>query len=156
MLYLASCLICTFSAFGNVCSHPCVFYARTSMFHTICWNGWALGFIHILLSGVLPQGSLDLYCWTRADDFEKCLVTFVTWGWVWASGWGSGLYCGGWWDSTQDEGPQQPIKGDLGEDGYRWWDSLPCCEKPIFAENLGSKKRYAFVTLLWAFSLGCE
>ena len=65
------------------------------MFHTICWNGRALGFIHILLSGVLPHGSLIYTVGQEQMTFEKCLVASVMWGWVWASGWGSGLYCGG-------------------------------------------------------------
>lgn len=53
----------------------------------------SLGFIHILLSGVLPQGSLIYTVGQEQMTFEKCLIAFVTWGW--ASGWGSGLYCGG-------------------------------------------------------------
>ena len=146
MLYLASCFICAFSMWTIVllerCSHPCVFYARARMFHSICWNGWELGFIHILLSGVLPQGSLIYTVGQEQMTFEKCLVAFVTWGWVWASGWGSGLYCGGWWDSTQDEGPQQPMKGDLGEDGCWWWGQSPMLWKSPSLQKTWEARKY--------------
>ena len=152
MLYLASCLICTFSAFGNVFPSMCLLCQGKYVSYYLL--EWVSIRIHSYSAVRSPTpGKPDLYCWTRADDFW---VTFVTWGWVWASGWGSGLYCGGWWDSTQDEGPQQPIKGDLGEDGYRWWGQSPMLWKSPSLQKTWEARKDMHLSHCYELSAWCE
>lgn len=96
-------------------------------------------------------GKPDLYCWTRADDFwevPNCLCNLGLGIWVgfWVVLWWVRFHTR-WRPSTTNEGWS-----------WRGWVLVVgtvshAVEKPIFAENLGSKKIYAFVTLLGAFSL---
>lgn len=153
MLYLASCLICTFSAFGNVFPSMCLLCQGKYVSYYLL--EWVSIRIHSYSAVRSPTpGKPDLYCWTRADDFWEVPSYLCNMGlglgiWVgfWVVLWWVMRFHTRWRSSTTNKGWS-----------WRGWVQVVgtvshAVEKPIFAENLGSKKRYAFVTLLWAFSL---
>ena len=141
------------SAFGNV--FPSMWLLCQGKYVSYYLLEWASIRIHShsAVRSPTPWKS-DLYCWTRTDDFwevPSCLCNvglgLGIWVGFWVVLWWVMRFHTRWRPSTSNEGWS-----------WRGWVLVVgtvshAVEKPIYAENLGSKKRYAFVILLGAFSL---
>lgn len=173
MLDSALCLICILSTrtvvLLEMCLHPWGFYAKASMFHSICWNGWSLGFIHTLLSRALPHGSF--ICAIEQGTSEKylrCLLgiwegswlvgmlwLFMVGGFHWCFQWGAAMGAMSIHVIWSPSNNQRSVVLERMSAGGG--DSLPWCGKAHLCRNLGKQEKIMLCSAhCWEPSAWCD